>query len=304
MGHVVVVGSLNCDLVMRVPRLPAPGETMGSGVFATFVGGKGCNQAIACARAGAEVHMFGRVGADSFAEQILGALGDAGVRAEHVARDPHARTGVASIFVAEGGENMICVAPEANAGLGREALASLPAALDGATALLLSLEVPLETVVVAAELASRCGVRVVLNPAPAPAGPLPNELLSCVDVLIPNRVEAARLSSRGLDEDAAALAASLLALGPRAVVLTLGGDGALLAGPKGHELFAPFRVTAVDTTGAGDAFCGALTARLAAGTALSEAVRFGCAAGALACTKPGAEPSLPTQGDIDQLLFG
>lgn len=292
-GRVVVVGSLNCDLVTRAPRRPARGETLTGSGFETFVGGKGANQAIAAARAGASVSMVGRVGDDPFASVIEGKLAEAGVDARFVVRDRGSRTGVADILVEDSGDNSIVVVPLANGRLCAADVEAAGALFEGARVVLLQLEVPLEAVAAAARAAKAAGATVILNPAPA--APLPAGLLADVDWLTPNETELALLAPG--EPDAAVRA--LLARGPSHVVVTLGDQGARWSGDPAP--IPAFRVPVVDTTAAGDAFCGALAAALARGAAPREALRFASAAGALACTKLGAEPSLPHRADVEAL---
>jgi ribokinase len=300
MTRIAVVGSLNCDLVSRVARLPAPGETVTATSFHTFVGGKGCNQAIAAARAagaGVAVSMIGKVGLDGFASRLRASLEEAGVDASHVLTDPAAATGVATITVDDAGQNCIVVAPNANGLLGEADIEGARAVIEGASIVLLQLEIPMPTVIRAATIAKRGGARVILVPAPAPKS-LPEPLFGVVDVLVPNEVEARALSNRGSTMTDAAAAEALRGRGLGTVIVTLGARGALLAYPSGSVVIPAPHVDAIDTTGAGDAFAGALAAALAEGATMNEAVRFAVAAGAVACTSLGAEPSLPRRDAI------
>jgi ribokinase len=301
-AHITVVGSLNMDLVARAPRIPQPGETIIGSDFHTVPGGKGANQAVAAARLGAQVSMVGRVGCDAFAESLLNNLAAAGVDHTFVIHDPQAATGVALIAVDDAGQNSIIVASGANVRLSPADVDGAEAAIAGADALLLQLESPLETVTRAAEVARAHGVTVILNPAPA--RPLPAALLSLVDVLIPNESETAMLTGLpvGSQTEAEAAAMALRELGVGTVILTLGERGALLAREDGAEYFPAFEVTPVDTTAAGDAFVGGFAVALAEGRSLAEAVQWGNGAGALATTKLGAQPSLPTRQDLEGLL--
>ncbi|MBN1979771.1 MAG: ribokinase [Anaerolineae bacterium] len=299
-ARVAVVGSLNMDLIARAPRIPQPGETILGGDFCTAPGGKGANQAVAAARLGAQVSMVGRVGSDAFAQTLLASLAAAGVDHRHVIQDAQAATGVALIVVDDRGQNSIVVAPGANARLSPADVDAARAAIAAAGVLLLQLESPLEAVARAAELAHAHGVTVVLNPAPARK--LPTALLALVDVLVPNESETAILAGLPDGVQVEAQAMALLDLGVGAALLTLGERGALLAQPGSIEHVPAFRVTPVDTTAAGDAFVGGFAAALAEGRSPVEAVRWGCAAGALATTKLGAQPSLPTRQEVEALL--
>ncbi len=302
-ARIVVVGSLNMDLVTRAERIPQPGETILGGDLQTFPGGKGANQAVAARRIGAQVAMIGRVGQDAFAAPLLQALGNAGVDSSHVLQDPSAATGVAIIVVDQKGQNSIVVCSGANAHLSPQDIRSAESTIAGADALLLQLESPLETVREAAEIARDHGVRVILNPAPA--RPLPEALLRNVDVLVPNESEASLLTGLPVKDipQVEAAAARLHEMGAEAVVVTLGERGALyLYKGESHRVPA-FEVTPVDTTAAGDAFMGGFAVALAEGKPFAEAVRWGNAAGALATTKMGAQPSLPERGAVENLIL-
>ena len=294
---IVVVGSINMDLVVRSPRLPAPGETILGAEFHMFPGGKGANQAVAAARLGAAVKLIGRVGTDAFGDALLQTLAQDKVELEHVARDPDMPTGVALITVDAAGQNTIVVVPGANGRLTPEDISLAEAAFVGASVLLLQLEIPLPAVERAIELAQRRHVRVVLNPAPA--CPLDAALLSRVDDLIPNQTELALLSGAGSTREAIE---HLRGMGVRRIVVTLGEEGALVV-EDGQEIHAPsHRVTVVDTTAAGDAFVGAFAVALSEGRSTREAAAWGTAAGALAVTRAGAQPSLPTRAELASLL--
>jgi ribokinase len=302
-SRVVVVGSLACDFVMRVQRRPERGETIIGKSFDTFVGGKGNNQALACARAGGDVAMVGRVGTDGFGDMVLAELARAGVDHRFVVRDAEVGTGIADIQVDERGDNYICVAPRANARLSPADVEAAASVIEGAAVVLLQLEIPHETAVAAARIGKRCGATVVLNPAPAPPA-LPRELCEHLDVIVPNEVEAGTLTGHGAGDAASAeqAARELQARGVPTVIVTMGERGALLLQADDDVSIArPFAVNVVDTTAAGDAFCGALAAAIAARRPLRAAVAWACAAGALACTTLGAGPSLPAREAIDRL---
>jgi ribokinase len=309
-GIVVVLASFILDMVVRAPRRPRPGESLLGTDFGMFVGGKGCNQAIAAARSGAQVRAIGRLGGDLFGAPFGEALAREGIDATWVTRDAEAGTGIAFPVVEPNGQNSIIVLPRANACVTPADVEAAVAAgaFDDAVVLLAQFEVATETVAAAAELAHACGLRVILNPAPAPEppGPLPPSLLRHVDLLIPNEHEAAALSGVPVAStaDAERAGRALLSQGCRAVVVTLGERGALWLPDRDAVAVAcpPLAVTQVDATAAGDAFCGALAAALAAGLEMPAALRRACAAGALATTRLGAEPSLPTAAEIDALL--
>lgn len=301
---ICVVGSLNMDLVVRTPRLPQAGETVSGGPFGTYLGGKGANQAVAAARLGAAVSMVGRVGGDAFGDALRSGVQQAGVDVRHVVALPEVASGVALIAVDASGQNAIIIAPGANGALTPADVDSAEEAIAGARVLLLQLETPLPAVQRAAELARAADTTVVLNPAPAQA--LPPDLLALVDFLIPNEHEAAiLLGEPGFAGDAARQAVDLREVtGVGNVVMTLGGRGVILV--SGTEstphVVQPHAVTVVDTTAAGDAFVGAFAVALAEGRAPQEAVRWGNAAGALAVTRSGAQPSLPTRVEVEALL--
>ena len=293
-GRVVVVGSINMDLVVRLTRAPAAGETVRGDGFALFPGGKGLNQAVAARRAGARVAMVGRVGADAFGDTLLAQLDTEGIDAVHVQRDPDLGTGVAAITVEAGGENRIAVVAQANGALSAGDVDAARPLLMGADVVLLQAEVPLAASLRAAELAGEGGAVVVFTPAPVPPpSPELDALLGASGVVLVNRAERA-----ALEADGRALAGRT----PGAVVVTLGGEGAVLHAPgRPPAEVAAFRVPVVDTTAAGDALAGALAVGLATGRPLEAALRWGMAAGALACTRPGAIPALPHRAAIADL---
>lgn len=302
--RVVVVGSLNTDLVFRVPRLLASGETLTGTGFDEFAGGKGLNQAVAAARLGAQVAMVGRVGADGYGDRLMSTLAEAGIASERVLRDA-AGTGLAFIMVSEStGENIIGILPRGNGQLSQADVAAASALIASADVLLLQLEVPLATSQCAAEIARASGTRVVLNPAPAQA--LSRELLSLCDFVTPNEGEATRLTGVDVVDDAGirAAAEALRGQGASAVVMTLGARGVYALGPDGELRVPAFSVSVVDTTAAGDAFSGGLAYGLASDLSLEKSLRWGCAAGALACTRLGAVPSLPTHAEAAALVEG
>jgi ribokinase len=291
------------DLVVGAPKIPAPGETVIGGDLQTFPGGKGANQAVAAARLGAQVAMVGRVGDDAFGAQLRQTLESAGVDLAYVQTTAVTPSGVALIVVDAAGQNSIVVASGANMRLTPADVEAAAPAIKAADALALQLESPLETVQRAAELARAHGVTVILNPAPA--RPLPPELLALVDVLIPNESETAALTGLPATTEAelATAADRLRAQGVGAVILTLGARGALLAAEGVTRRFPAFPVDqVVDTTAAGDAFVGGLVTAVAEKRPLDAAIAWGNAAGALAVAHAGAQPSLPTRAAVEALL--
>jgi ribokinase len=301
--RITVIGSFNTDMMVRAPRMPQPGETILGTSLVVGAGGKGANQAIAAARLGAEVHMVACVGADEFGRSARALLGREGVGIEHVRTLDTEATGAALIIVDDvRAENMIVVAPGANRELTPEDVDAALECIAASDVVLMQLETALDTVAHAAAVARRCGARVVLNPAPAAT--LSPELLAMVDVLTPNETEAALLAEIGAPGPNAAEEAArvLLAQGCGAVVVTLGPAGALVADAAGMRRIAPFRVDAVDTTGAGDAFNGALSVALAEGKALDEACAFANAAAAISTTRPGTAASMPTRDEVGRLM--
>ncbi|MDF1520596.1 MAG: ribokinase [Brevefilum sp.] len=297
MAKILVVGSINMDLVVRVPHSPKPGETVLGGDFETFPGGKGANQAVAAARMGGEVTMVGRVGNDDFGNTLIQGLVEDKIKTTHVIKDSKARTGVAMISVAADGENMIVVASGANAKVSVEDVGNTRSLMRETDLLLVQLECPLETVIAAIELAKAYGVPVVLNPAPAQ--PLPKSLLRNVDYLTPNQNELLILTGEAKLNDGIG---KIKKWGLRNLIITLGANGARVISDGIDQHLPAHEITAVDTTAAGDAFNGALAVALAEGKQLLEAVSYGMAAGALASTKRGAQPSLPTRDAVENLL--
>jgi ribokinase len=299
----VVVGSSNTDMVVKVPRLPGPGETVIGGEFVTAAGGKGANQAVACARAGASVCLVARVGDDAFGRSAIGGLERARVNTDYVVSDAEATSGVALILVDDEGENIIAVAPGANMRLTPEDVERVRPVVERADCLLLQLEVPLAAVQRAVSIAHDAHTLIVLNPAPAPAEPVPPAILAAVDVLTPNRAEAEALLRRPVRTvaEASQAAQELCHGGAKRVIITLGREGAV--GCAGQPVHVPgHRVKAIDAVAAGDAFSAALAVALSEGMDFADACRFANAAGACAVTRLGAQPSMPTRADIEAML--
>ncbi len=303
---ILVVGSLNMDQIVRVPRMPTQGETLlSAGALKLVPGGKGANQAVALARLGASVTMAGRVGSDTFGEQLVQALHNDKINTELIAVDPEKATGVAFIFLSSKGDNAIVVASGANASMGheKEHYTRILEALQQAQALVLQLEIPVETVSKLITAAHKTGLLVVLNLAPAQQ--LPREILQQVSVLVLNENEASLLSGQRVEniEDARVVATVLHERGIATVVITLGSQGALLItdDEKGnvHSISCPApKVRVVDTTAAGDCFVGALTVALTEGQSAEDALRFAVLASTLKVTKFGAQSGLPTRDEL------
>jgi ribokinase len=295
---VAVVGSLNLDIVVPVPRHPSPGETVLGGDIFRNPGGKGANQAVAAARLGQPTAMIGRVGRDEEGSVLVAALESADVDASGVARTPGVATGMALITVDQRGENAIVVSPGANSRVTPEDVDAAQGILRSARVLLLQLEIPIEAVVAAAGAASGT---IVLNPAPARF--LPRSLLGSIDVLVPNRSELAILAGAAAEPVDADQVARLAARvqGPKAMVVTLGAAGALVVEGGRTDRVPAIPIEPVDTTAAGDAFCGALADALARGRSLGEAARWAVRAAAVTCTRAGAQASLPSRDEIDRL---
>jgi ribokinase len=311
---IVVIGSINMDLVCRCARMPRAGETVSGQDLLTIPGGKGANQAVAAAKVGAagdEVHLVARVGADDFGQRMLVALREHGVRPDHVTLTEGSSTGCATILVDKAGENSIVVSPGANGKVSVDDVDAAGGLIAGAAVVILQLEIPLETVAHAIALARRAGVKVILDPAPVPPKGLPKALYQA-DVLTPNQTEAEMLlssgaamgrSKRARRVDAKQLGQELLERGPGVVLLKLGAKGAMIVDNEIQHVKG-FKVSVADTTAAGDAFNGALAVGLAEGMELGRAVRFANAAGARACEKFGAQPALPTRMEVESLMEG
>ncbi len=306
MSGVIVVGSVNLDLVIAAPRIPAPGETILGSDLVQRPGGKGANQAVAARRLGADTVLVAAMGDDATGSTLHAALSGEGVDLSQVATVDRA-TGTALIVVDEAGENAIVVAPGANQVLDLPHLSELAGLLEQSDMLLLQLEIPLATALEAATRARDAGVTVMLNAAPLPAAPSPtlNQLLAVVDVLVLNEGEAAHLLGKPAPPDLAGwgrLAADLGKLGPRVAVVTLGAQGALAATDGQIHTQLAYEVKVVDTTGAGDSFSGALAVAIAEGRPIAEGLSRACAAGALATARLGAQEAMPTATELERFL--
>lgn len=303
MANILVVGSINMDLVVRVERMPIPGETILGRDFQAIPGGKGANQAVAAARLGAIVTLVGRVGEDRFGKELLQNLQKENIDTQFVKEDQNIRSGVALITLDSTGQNWIVVAAGANLQLTPQEVRLAAQQMRSYDAVVAQLESPLDCVIEAAIQAKLRNVPFILNPAPAQR--LPGELLNMVSVLVPNESEAAILAGKPIVsfEQAKQAAHVLLESGVGAVVLTLGSQGALIAlpGESIHKI-KPHEVEVIDTTAAGDAFVAALATGLSEGKSIRDAVVMGNAAGALAVTRFGAQTSMPNRNELSELL--
>ena len=304
MPRVLIVGSANVDFTVALARLPKPGETVSEGTLLIARGGKGANQAVAARRLGADVRIIGCVGADASGRQVRDALAAEGIGVDTLTTADGPATGTALIMVDREGRNQIAVAPGANRALSVADVERGEREFAWADVVVCSLEVPLAAVRRALELARSARVTTIVNPAPFPDGGI--DFLALADLVTPNEGEAARLSGlevAGLDA-ARQAAAAIRAKGAGTAVLTLGGAGALADGPGGVVQVPAFSVTVVDTTGAGDAFNGALAVALGEARPLREALGFANATAALACTRRGAQPAMPLRAEVERRLRG
>jgi ribokinase len=301
--EILVVGSLNADLVLDVPHFPAPGETVAAKSLSKFPGGKGGNQAYGAAKLGAAVRMLGQVGEDEHGHWLRGELQSVGVDTSFVRAESNTPSGTAMISVDATGQNQIVIVAGANGAFGPAQLQALAPAFEGAKVVLLQLEIPLETVELALQLARAEGSLVVLDPTPA--RPLPDALLAA-DYLTPNESELCLLTGAPgatlTASEAEMRARRLLTRGARKVLVKMAERGALLVTPEGTHAFAARAVDAIDSTAAGDAFNAGLACGLARGLSETRAIELGMAAGAFAVTRRGAQPSMPSPSDVEPLL--
>jgi ribokinase len=299
MPDILVIGSLNADLVVQTPRFPQPGETISGDDLKIFPGGKGANQAVAAARLGASVSMLGRVGRDNFGDVLLENLKCNKVDSQFVRRD-EASTGTAIIVVDSNGQNSIVLSAGANGKVCDEDVRT--ASFQDFDLLLLQLEIPIEIVLSATRHARASGLRVLLNPAPGRT--LPDELIALPDFLLPNETELSLLTNQPVNDVSSAerAAHTLLSRGAQTIIVTLGANGALLVTKANTKHIPTFNVKVMDTTAAGDAFIGGFAYALLKGKSLEESVRYGCACGALAATRFGAQPSLPTKEEVEKFI--
>jgi ribokinase len=300
MPDILVIGSMNADLVARAPRFPRPGETISGEDLQIIPGGKGANQAVAAARQGVSVAMVGRVGNDSFGPVLIDNLKQNNVDAVHVQLDSRSATGTAIIVVDTDGQNSIVLSPGSNGKVSPADVENV--SFSDCKLLLLQLEIPVETVLSAVQRAKENGLFVLLNPAPAHL--LPEELISLPDFILPNETELGLLTGQPVNDliSAEKAARMLLERGAQNIVVTLGANGALVVNKEMTKHVPAFNVKVVDTTAAGDAFIGGFSAAFLQNKPLEEAIRYGCACGALAATKFGAQPSLPTREEVERFI--
>jgi ribokinase len=301
MSRVIVVGSANTDLTVRVQTLPSSGETVIGHDLRIFFGGKGANQALAALRCGAEVLLLARIGTDHYGRELAQHLTDSGLPAAGILTDEGHPSGLAFILIEANGNNQITVVPGSNQHLTPADINTCADWFTPGSVLLTQLEIPLPTVAAALELAKSSNMTTILNPAPY--APLPAHVLAKTDILTPNQAEAEALSSGKVKnkEEIAQKMRTIIPQGPKNIIVTLGSDGALLVSMDRQEHIPAYPVQAVDTVGAGDAFNGVLAAALANGWSIGRAVRLASAAGALATTKSGAQDSLPSHTEVEDL---
>lgn len=302
MSELIVVGRLNMDMVLRTSRLPERGETVKAKEIRYFPGGKGANQAAAAAKLGCHTTLVGKTGGDPYGNEIVNSIHQAGVNTEHIFIDDQHPTGSAVIIVDDQGENFIVVSEGANGNLTIQDIDKVETTIRKSKYALIQFETPIETVERVVDLAAAHKVEVILNPAPARH--VKNSILNKVHYLVLNETELKALTNLSVvDLDSAQIAANQLIMkGVQVVIVTMGAKGALVVKEDGSKLIPAFNVDVVDTTAAGDAFIGGFCSGLLRQMNLIEAVQYGCAAGALASTKMGAQSSLPTRGDVDSLI--
>lgn len=300
--NILVVGSSNTDMIIKIDKIPIPGETVIGGKFFKMAGGKGANQAVAAARAGGNVTFISSVGNDVFGNEAMLGFKKDGIDVEYVKIDDEEATGTALIFIDKNGENSIAVASGANLNLDESHLKKVIEKINNADVLLTQLEIPIKTVEEAIKIAYSAGVKIILNPAPAQ--PLSDELLKCISILTPNESEVELLTGIEVkdENDAKKAADVLLKKGVEIVIITLGVKGALLTTNEGSKLIHGFKVEAEDTTAAGDVFNGALAVAISENKELNDAIKFAHAAAAISVTRIGAQPSAPKRDEIERML--
>lgn len=304
MKNIVVIGSTNTDMVVKASHLPAGGETVLGGEFLMNAGGKGANQAVAAARYGNRVVFVAKTGNDLFGERVRSSLREDDIVTDYVSVDPLHPSGVALITIDAKAENCIVVASGANMYLSTADVDAAREEISAADVVLMQLESPIETVTYAARMAAEAGVKVVLNPAPAPDKPLPEELMRSLYLITPNRSEASRLSGIEVKdmESAREAAKAILDRGPQGVIITLGGDGSLVYDGQEFTFIEATKVEAVDTTAAGDTFNGVLATMVAEGRNLIDAAREASLAAAISVTRMGAQPAAPTRAEVAAMV--
>ena len=304
MKNIVVIGSTNTDMVVKATHLPAGGETVLGGEFLMNAGGKGANQAVAAARYGNRVVFVAKTGNDLFGERVRSSLREDDIVTDYVSIDPLHPSGVALITIDARAENCIVVASGANMYLSTADVDAAREEISAADVVLMQLESPIETVTYAAQMAAEAGVKVVLNPAPAPDKPLPEELMRSLYLITPNRSEASRLSGIEVKdmESAREAAKAILDRGPQSVIITLGGDGSLVYDGQEFTFIEATKVEAVDTTAAGDTFNGVLATMVAEGRNLIDAAREASLAAAISVTRMGAQPAAPTRAEVAAMV--
>ncbi len=300
--NIVVVGSSNTDMIIKVDKIPKPGETVIGGKFYKAAGGKGANQAVAASRAGGNVTFISSVGNDVFGNEAIMGFRNDEINIDFIKNDSGEASGIALIFIDGIGENSIAVASGANLKLEEADLVKAQEKISNADVLLMQLEIPIETVEAATKIACSAGVKVILNPAPAQ--PLRDELLKNISILTPNESEAELLTGVEIkdENDAKKAAKLLLDKGVEIVIITLGTKGALLATKEESKLILGFKVDVLDTTAAGDVFNGALAVAISENKQLNDAIKFAHAAAAISVTKIGAQPSAPKRSEIVKML--
>ena len=303
--RIVVIGSSNTDMVIRTKNLPRPGETVLGGTFFMNAGGKGANQAVACARLGGSVTFVCKTGNDVFGHQAYQLFDDEGIDPSYVFSDPKNPSGVALILVDDNAENSIAVASGSNSNLVTADIDNSLDAIENSEIVLMQLEIPIKTIEYAAQIAKSRGKMVILNPAPAPTEPLPLSILKNIDLITPNETEAELISGIPVVDETSAIAAAkrMAELGVKKIIITMGSKGAMLYEDGEAELIPSIRVKAVDTTAAGDCFNGALTIAISEGRSLKEAVLFANRAAAISVTRPGAQVSMPYRHEVDVANF-
>ena len=304
MKNIVVIGSTNTDMVVKASHLPAGGETVLGGEFLMNAGGKGANQAVAAARYGNRVVFVAKTGNDLFGERVRSSLREDDIVTDYVSIDPLHLSGVALITIDARAENCIVVASGANMYLSTADVDAAREEISAADVVLMQLESPIETVTYAAQMAAEAGVKVVLNPAPAPDKPLPEELMRSLYLITPNRSEASRLSGIEVKdmESAREAAKAILDRGPQSVIITLGGDGSLVYDGQEFTFIEATKVEAVDTTAAGDTYNGVLATMVAEGRNLIDAAREASLAAAISVTRMGAQPAAPTRAEVAAMV--